>query len=79
MFGIVVYFSVAVTVGGSVFVAAEWVRIGTADPPDDPGLTCLFAGVLWPVLILGVAELGVLWACGLLGALGRKGRPSVFR
>jgi len=79
MFGVIVYSSVAVIVGGSVFVAAEWVRIGTADLPDHPGRICLFAGVVWPVLILGVAELVVLWACGLLGALVRKGRPAVFR
>ena len=79
MFWIVVYFSCAVIVGGSAFIAVEWVRIGIADLPDHPGRTCLFAGVLWPVLILGVAELVVLWACGLLGALGRKGRLSVFR
>ena len=76
MFWIVVYFSCAVIVGGSVFIAVEWVRIGIADLPDHPGRTCLLAGMLWPVLILGVAELVVLWACGLLGAWSGQGGPQ---
>lgn len=79
MFWFLVYASVAIIVAGGLFVWAGWVRERDAPGPDHPGWTALAAGVLWPVLVLALVQLGVLvMAAGYVRSAlpGRHGRRA---
>lgn len=66
------YFYLAMTPFSSaaMFVAAEWIREPGFPAPDRQGLLALVAGLLWPVLATGAAQLGLL-------VLVRTGRSPI--
>lgn len=51
------YAAIAVLVAAIALVAAGWVRDAPVAAPDRPGVTAVFAGLLWPVVLVGVVEL----------------------
>lgn len=51
------YAAIAVLVAGIALVAAAGVRDAHIAAPDRPGVTAVFAGLLWPVVVVGVIEL----------------------
>lgn len=72
MFGIASYLAVATIASVTVFLVAEWFREPGAPAPDHPGRIALIAGLLWPMLLLGLAQ------CVLVAAVHDKlGRRPV--
>lgn len=65
------YTAAALVVGAALFVFAEFNRRPDTPAPQRPGLCAIAGGFLWPVLVLGVAQLG------LLSALRRRAVPPV--
>ncbi len=66
------YAAAAFVVGAALFVCAEFQRAPGTPALRRPGTWALAAGVLWPVLLIAVAQ------CGVLLALGRRlGRATV--
>lgn len=59
MVWIVLYGTIAIVVAAAAFVAAEWLRTPTVPAPDRPASVAVAAGLLWPVLIAGLVQLGV--------------------
>ena len=57
MFWYGLYFIIAVAVTMATFVAACWFREEDVAAPDHSGVTSALAGMLWPVLIVGLSEL----------------------
>jgi hypothetical protein len=58
MLWIGIYLVIASVVTPIVFVAGQWFATGSSDASaEHPGLTAALAGVIWPVLILGLTEL----------------------
>lgn len=62
MSGIVVYLGVALFCAAAVFLFAEWSREPGVTAPDNPGVLAVIAGLVWPVLILGIAQLAAVAA-----------------
>ena len=56
-----IYFIVAAFVAMATFVSACWFREEHVAAPDFPGVMSALAGVLWPVLLLGVSEIVLVW------------------
>lgn len=53
-----IYLMVALVVTPMVFVAGQWFATGSSDSSaEHPAATAALAGVLWPVLIIGLTEL----------------------
>ncbi|MGI9124376.1 MAG: hypothetical protein ACR2JM_06445 [Mycobacterium sp.] len=75
---IALYGAVAVVTVAAVFVIGEWIRQPGIPAPDRPGVTALIAGALWPVVAVGLLELGLL---ALLRSAYRPeaGRPVLAR
>lgn len=58
-----IYLIVAALVAIATFAAADWLREGHIAAPDYPGVMSAVAGILWPVLLVGISEIMVLsWA-----------------
>lgn len=55
------YLIIAAVVAMATFVAAEWFREEYIAAPDYPGVMSAVAGMLWPVLLLGLSELALVW------------------
>jgi hypothetical protein len=68
--GIVLYLLIAVMASIAAFLFSEWLRRPGAPAPDHPGLVAALAGLLWPVLAVGLAQ----WA--LVAALHRQVRSE---
>jgi hypothetical protein len=66
LIGIASYVVVAVIVATAAFLVSEWIRRPGAPAPDRLGLVALVAGLLWPVLAVGLVQ----WA--MVAALHRK-------
>lgn len=56
------YATIAVLVATASIVMAEWARDAHVAAPDRPGMTAIVAGLLWPVLALGILQLLTLVA-----------------
>jgi hypothetical protein len=83
MFWFVAYLSVAPVIAVIAFALPGLLGTRYAEPfdvPVRPGLTAVVAGLLWPALIVGAAELVVLWLVKLLAAQGKDDRcvPDLF-
>ncbi len=67
------YFAVAVIAAAAVFLAAEWVREPGTRAPDHPGRTALAAGLLWPIVLVGLGQ------CALMVAAHNRwaGKPAL--
>lgn len=51
-----VYVTVAIAVAVAAFLFTEWVRDPGATAPDGPGALAIVAGLLWPVLAVGLIQ-----------------------
>lgn len=51
------YFAMAIFVAAVALVAAGWFRDAHIAAPDRPGVTAAVAGLLWPIVLVGVVEL----------------------
>jgi hypothetical protein len=56
MYGIAVYAVLATVVAAAAFLFSEWIREPGTPAPDRPGLTALAAGLVWPVLVIGILQ-----------------------
>jgi len=54
------YIAVAALVAISIFLAANWFRQQHVAAPEHPGATAMLAGLLWPALLIGIAELALV-------------------
>ena len=68
---IVLYGTVAAAVATVTFVAADWFREPGARAADHPGRIALVAGLLWPVVMVGLAQ----WAA--IARLRPRQRPTL--
>lgn len=50
------YAAVALAVAAAAFLVAEWVREPGGTAPDRPGALAIVAGLLWPVLAVGLMQ-----------------------
>lgn len=75
MFGIASYLTVAMITAATVFLIAEWVRQPGTRVPDHPGIVALAAGLLWPVILLGLAQCGLMLMAH--SRWGRRPAPSM--
>ena len=66
-----VYAAVAVVAAIAVFLLAEWLRMPGGPAPDNPARYAVIAGLLWPVVVLGIAQ----W--GLIAMVAARPRRSV--
>ena len=64
MFWIALYGIVALAVAVIALLVAEWVRDPGAPAPEHPGFFAALAGLLWPALLIGIAELAVVCCAG---------------
>ncbi len=71
MTGIAFYLVVSLIVATAAFLASEWIRLPGAPAPDHIGALAVVAGLLWPVLAIGLVQ----WA--LLAVVHRKLRLRV--
>jgi predicted membrane protein len=62
MTGIALYAGVAVVCAVAAFLVAEWSRVPGMPAPGHPGVLALVAGLLWPVLIIGLAQFAAIVA-----------------
>ena len=67
------YAAVAVLAAITVFLLAEWFRMPGEPAPDNPGRYAVVAGLLWPVVVLAIAQCGVV--AMVAARLRRSGRP----
>lgn len=64
-----VYAALAIVSAVAVFLLAEWLRKPGAPASGCQGRCAIAAGLLWPVIALGVAQWGLIvavqsWLCG---------------
>ena len=64
MFWFGVYVSAATAVALCVYFTAVRFRADRVGPTEHPVLTAVLTGMLWPALLVGVAELGLICLCG---------------
>ena len=50
------YATVAVVVAAAAFLFSEWVREPGGAAPDKPGAVAVAAGLLWPILAIGLVQ-----------------------
>ena len=62
MVAIAVYSALAIVAAVAVFLLAEWLRQPGTPAPDCPGRCAIAAGLLWPILVVGVAQWGLIAA-----------------
>jgi len=55
------YLVIAAVVAMVIFVSACWFREEHFAAPDNPGVISALAGMLWPVLLIGVSEMALVW------------------
>lgn len=55
------YFVIAVVVAMATFAAAGWFREEHFAAPNYSGVMSAVAGMLWPVLVVGLSELALIW------------------
>lgn len=60
MFWVVTYIAIAIIVALTVFVGSNWCRQEDTAAPDHSGLASAVAGLLWPAILLGIAELALI-------------------
>jgi hypothetical protein len=55
------YLVIAAVVAVATFVSACWFREEHVAAPDNPGVIAALAGMLWPVLLVGMSEMALVW------------------
>lgn len=61
MFWYGIYFIIAALVAMATFVAGCWFREEHVAAPDHSGVMSAVAGMMWPVLLVGLSELALVW------------------
>lgn len=56
MLGLVFYVVAAAIVAVAAFLLSEWVREPGTQAAERPGLIAVLAGLLWPVMAIGLAQ-----------------------
>jgi hypothetical protein len=56
------YAAMSVVAAVAIFLLAEWNRDSRVPAPDGPGRYALLGGALWPVLLVGAAQWGLIVA-----------------
>lgn len=56
MVWIAVYGALALIVSVAAFLLSEWARQPEVPAPRRPGVLAIIAGLLWPVVVLGLLE-----------------------
>ena len=79
MLWMTLYAALSIVVAIAVFLLAEWVRTPGAPASDCPGRCAIVAGFFWPVLVLGIAQWGLIvavqaWLCGSARVSGAGGQ-----
>lgn len=59
-----IYIVVALFVAVSIFLSANLFRQQQIAAPEHSGGTAILAGLLWPALLIGIAELAVVCCAG---------------
>lgn len=77
MFGITCYLALSTLCAVAVFLFAEWIREPGVRAPDHPGRIAVVTGLLWPVVLIGMAQCAVLVASGHKRAAGRRRAPRI--
>lgn len=82
MFWIAIYAALATVAAVAVHLLAEWHRDPGVPAPDRPGLCAVAAGLLWPLLVLGIAQWGLVvavqvWLCGAIRHADSDGTRGV--
>ena len=62
MFWIALYGIVALAVAVIALLVAEWVREPGAPAPEHPGFFAALAGLLWPAVVIGLVQWGLIAA-----------------
>lgn len=62
--GITLYLIVATMAAAAIFLFAEWIREPGVPAPNHPGRVALIAGLLWPLVVIGLAQCALLVAAG---------------
>lgn len=62
MFWIALYGIVATAVAVIALLVAEWVREPGAPAPEHPGFFAALAGLLWPAVVIGLVQWGLIAA-----------------
>ncbi len=68
-----VYAVAGVAAAIAVFLAAEWLRMPGVPAPDNPGRYAIAAGLIWPILLLGIAQWGLI--AMVAARMRRSARP----
>lgn len=71
MIGIAFYLVVTTIVAAAAFLLSEWIRLPGTPAPEHVGAVAVLAGLLWPVLAIGLIQ----WV--LVAAVHRKVRADV--
>lgn len=71
------YLAMAVFVAAVALVAAGWFRDLHVAAPDRPGVTAAVAGLLWPIVLVGIVEL--LAVIGLRSSFRSRVQPVAPR
>lgn len=64
MNGITLYLIVATMASAAIFLFAEWIREPGVPAPDHPGRIAVIAGLLWPLVVIGLAQCALVVAAG---------------
>ena len=64
MFGIALYLTVAMIAAVAMFLFAEWTREPGLQASDHPGRVALLVGLVWPVILIGLAQCALVVAAG---------------
>jgi hypothetical protein len=62
MLWIALYGTIALAVAVTALVVAEWVREPGSPAPEHPGFFASLAGLLWPAVVIGLAQWALIAA-----------------
>ena len=62
MFWIALYGIVALAASVTALLVAEWIREPGARGPEHPGFFAALAGLLWPAVMIGLVQWGLIAA-----------------
>lgn len=62
VFWFYVYVAIAIINAAIAFLTAQWIRDRNTAAPNSPGVLAILAGLLWPITIVGAAQLLVIVA-----------------
>lgn len=76
MFWFLVYLLMAVIAASASFIWGGWVRERDQPAPLRPGWTALLIGLMWPVLFVGLVQVGLVVAVARWITARSRGRAG---